>query len=90
MVIDKKPVPVTATITTALVSCSVAAVTTLVHGDRSLAIAAASFGLAMLVRGVYTIARTFDRWQEMQWEQRQRQLSMGVAPESGSLRYPRN
>ena len=77
MVLDRKPPPVTATIIIGLISCSVAAVTTLFHGDRSLAIAAASFGLVMLVRGVYTMARTFDRWQELQWEQRQRQLGTG-------------
>lgn len=82
MVFDRKPPPVTATITIALVSCSVAAVTTLFHGDQSLAIGAASFGLAMLVRGVYTMARAFDRWQELQWEQRQRQLGPGVGPDS--------
>ncbi len=82
LVLDRKPAPVTTTITIALVSCSVAAVTTLFHGDRSLAIGAASFGLAMLVRGVYIIARAFDRWQELQWEQHQRQLGTGVGPDS--------
>lgn len=78
MVLGKKPPPVTATITIALVSCSLAAVTVLLHGDRSLAIGAASFGLAMLVRGVYTIVRAFDRWQEVQWKQHQRALGESV------------
>jgi hypothetical protein len=88
VILDRKPPHVTATITVGLISCSVAAVTTLLHGDRSLVIGAASFGLAMLVRGVYTMARAFDRWQELQWEQRQRQLGTGVGPDSELANLP--
>lgn len=80
MAIVKKPTPVTGTIIIGVVSCSVAALTVMVHGDRGMATAAASFGVAMLVRGLYGILRGFDLWREVQWEQGQRQLDTGLAP----------
>ncbi len=85
MAAGKRPAPVTGTITAGLVSCSIAVLTDLVHGSQSLVIAAASFGLASLVRGGYTVARAFDRWQALQSEQDQPHFQVPLSPESSDV-----
>lgn len=68
MAYPRRPTPVAPTIVTGLMACSLAVILLLLNVPRWWVVGCASFGLAILIRGVYVVLRVFDDRQDALWK----------------------